>query len=181
MLVLWVLQAKSLKVTQSNAPKVKPAAQDLVFGKQFTDHMLTIKWSAKHGWESPEIRPFANLSLDPSANVLHYASTLFEGMKAYVDKNGQPRLFRPDKNMERMKRTAARLAFPDFDGDTLTQLIKRYVDLDQAWIPNEPGHSLYLRPTMIGTQAGLGVNVPEEVLLYVIASPVGPYYKTGFK
>lgn len=143
--------------------------------------MLTVRWTAKHGWDAPEIRPYAPFELDPSANVLHYASTLFEGLKAYVGKNGEARLFRPDKNMARMKRTAARCAFPDFDGHALTQLIKKFVDVDQGWIPNEPGYSLYLRPTMIGTAPGLGVTAPEEALLFVIASPVGPYYKTGFK
>ena len=83
--------------------------------------------------------------------------------------------------MERMKRSAARLAFPDFDGAKLIELIKKLVAIDRHWIPSETGHSLYIRPTMIGTQAGLGVGASTDVLLFVIASPVGPYYKTGFK
>lgn len=72
--------------------------------------------------------------------------------------------------------------FPQtFDGQQLIQLIKKLVTLDKAWIPSEPGHSLYIRPALIGTQAALGVGATTDALLFVISSPVGPYYKTGFK
>ena len=74
--------------------------------------MLTIPWSSTSGWGIPKIEPYGPLALDPSSTVLHYAPCLFEGMKAYVDKEGTARLFRPDKNMERMNKSAARLAFP---------------------------------------------------------------------
>merc|ERR1712093_643517 len=110
--------------------------------------MLTIPWNSTTGWGTPKIQPYAPLQLDPSSTVLHYAPTLFEGLKAYKGKDGVPRLFRPDKNMERMNRSAARLAFPTFTGDKLTELIKKLVSLDKNWIPSEPGHSLYIRPTM---------------------------------
>lgn len=68
-----------------------------------------------------------------------------------------------------------------FEGSELVKLIKSLVGLDADWIPTEPGYSLYIRPTMIGTQVGLGVAPSTNVMLYVICSPVGPYYKTGFK
>lgn len=75
--------------------------------------MLTIPWSlAKGGWGTPEIKPYGPLMLDPSASVLHYAQELFEGQKAYKDKQGRSRLFRPDLNMKRMRRGAERMAFP---------------------------------------------------------------------
>lgn len=90
-------------------------------------------------------------------------------------------MFRPDKNMERMKKTAARICLPTFDTDELVKLIGKLVALDSNWIPSSRGYSLYLRPTMIGTQASLGVGPPSSALLYVIMSPVGPYYPTGFK
>lgn len=102
-------------------------------------------------------------------------------MKAYKDPQGNVRLFRPDKNMERINTSAARLAFPTFTGQNLIELIRKLVSLDKRWIPSEPGHSLYIRPTMIGTQAGLGVGPSTDVLLFVICSPVGPYYKTGVR
>lgn len=90
-----------------------PPSSQLQFGHTFTDHMLVIPWSHSTGWGAPQIKPYGPLSLDPSSTVLHYACTLFEGLKAYRDANtGTVTLFRPDKNMERMNRSAARLAFP---------------------------------------------------------------------
>ncbi|GAA5885757.1 hypothetical protein JCM16303_006052 [Sporobolomyces ruberrimus] len=170
-----------LVIEKTKKPKEIPPTSQLTFGRTFTDHMLTIPWNSEKGWGAPKIQPYGPLSLDPSSTVLHYAPTLFEGMKAYKSKDGVARLFRPDKNMERMTKSARRLAFPDFTGEHLTTLIKKLVEVDSKWIPTDPGTSLYIRPTMIGTQAGLGVGASTDVLLFVIASPVGPYYSTGFK
>ncbi|GAA6063301.1 hypothetical protein JCM10212_006711 [Sporobolomyces blumeae] len=170
-----------LEVELTKSPKTIPPSSELTFGRTFTDHMLCIPWNSTTGWGAPKIQPYGPLSLDPSSTVLHYAPTLFEGMKAYKSKDGVARLFRPNKNMERMVNSARRLAFPDFSGEALEELIKKLVEIDSKWIPTDPGTSLYIRPTMIGTQAGLGVGASTDVLLFVIASPVGPYYSTGFK
>lgn len=143
--------------------------------------MLTLEWTASEGWHAPKIAPYQNLSLDPSSCVFHYAFECFEGMKAYKDSKGQVRLFRPTKNMERMNKSSSRIALPTFDGDSLIKLIAKFAALEQRFIPDARGYSLYLRPTMIGTQKTLGVGPPGSALLYVIASPVGPYYPTGFK
>ena len=147
----------------------------------FIDHMLSLEWTASDGWLPARITPYQNLSLDPASCVFHYAFECFEGMKAYRDSKGQIRLFRPTKNMARMNKSSARIALPTFDGAALIQLIGKLVALDQRFIPDQKGYSLYLRPTMIGTQKTLGVGPPGSALLYVIASPVGPYYPTGFK
>ncbi|KIY65504.1 branched-chain amino acid aminotransferase II [Cylindrobasidium torrendii FP15055 ss-10] len=169
---------KFIKNTNARAP---PPSESLVFGRTFTDHMLTIPWSLIDGWKEPTIQPYGPLSLEPSATCLHYAQTVFEGMKAYRDDTGKVTLFRPDKNMERMNTSAARLALPTFHGPALLELIKELVRTDKHWIPSEPGHSLYIRPTLIGTQRAIGINPPTEALLFVICSPVGPYYPNGFK
>ncbi|KAI8336697.1 aminotransferase [Chlamydoabsidia padenii] len=174
------LDASKVKVTKSQTLKPLVAHKDLVFGHTFTDHMITADWNEQQGWLAPEIRPYENLSLAPSAVVFHYASECFEGMKAYKDKKGNIRLFRPDMNMARMNRSTARIALPQFEGDELLKLISEYAKLDTRWIPEERGYSLYLRPTMIGTQEALGVNAPTNAKLFVIGCPVGPYYKTGF-
>ena len=143
--------------------------------------MLSVEWTATEGWHSPRITPYQNLSLDPSTCVFHYAFTCFEGMKAYKDSDGQIRMFRPDRNMQRLNQSAARIALPSFDGDALIELIGKLVKLDERFIPKTKGYSLYIRPTLIGTQRALGVGPPASALLYVILSPVGPYYPTGFK
>ncbi|KAJ5610023.1 hypothetical protein N7510_006742 [Penicillium lagena] len=175
------LDASKLTVTKTTTPKELQKPQDLVFGKTFTDHMLSVEWTASDGWHAPRIIPYQNLSLDPSTCVFHYAFECFEGMKAYKDSNGGIRLFRPNKNMERLNKSSSRIALPTVDGEALTKLIGDFVKLDSRFIPDARGYSLYLRPTMIGTQKTLGVGPPGSALLFVIASPVGPYYPTGFK
>jgi len=174
------LSAQSLKIRKADVLKPLVPAKDLVFGSTFTDHMLTVDWKEGEGWKAPEIRPFDKLEFYPSAVVFHYALTCFEGMKAYKGKDGKIRLFRPDMNMKRMNNSVARIALPTFDGDELTKLIGEYLKLDERWIPDERGYSLYLRPTCIGTQETLGVNPSSTAMLFVIGCPVGPYYKTGF-
>jgi len=140
-----------------------------------------VEWKKSSGWGTPKISPYSKISLDPSALVLHYALECFEGMKAYKDSKGQVRLFRPNENMKRMNTSAQRLCMPSFPGDKFLDAIKELIRVDKDWIPNHRGYSLYIRPTMIATEAMLGVHAPAEVLLYVILSPVGPYYPTGFK
>lgn len=145
------------------------------------DHMLSIEWTASEGWLEPRITPYQNLSLDPASCVFHYGFECFEGMKAYKDNKGKIRLFRPDMNMARMNKSSARIALPTFDPATMITLIAKFAALEERFIPSARGYSLYLRPTMIGTQRTLGVGPPGSALFYVIASPVGPYYPTGFK
>ncbi|CCH42546.1 Branched-chain-amino-acid aminotransferase,mitochondrial [Wickerhamomyces ciferrii] len=175
------LDASKLQITKNTSPKQPLPNDQLVFGQTFTDHMLQIKWNDKEGWASPQIIPYGPLSLDPSACVFHYAFELFEGLKAYRDSNDQIRMFRPDKNMIRMNNSADRIVLPTFDGEELIKSIGELIKLDKHLIPKDKGYSLYIRPTLIGTAAGLGVGTPSEALLYVITSPVGPYYSTGFK
>jgi len=143
--------------------------------------MLSLEWTASEGWLPPRITPYQNLSLDPASCVFHYAFECFEGMKAYKDKAGKVRLFRPTKNMARMNKSSARIALPTFNSAAMIQLIAKFAAMEERFIPSARGYSLYLRPTMIGTQRTLGVGPPGSALLYVIASPVGPYYPTGFK
>ncbi|KAG8695732.1 hypothetical protein FRC09_008970 [Ceratobasidium sp. 395] len=183
------IEPSQLVIHKNPNPRPPPSSSSLVFGHTFTDHMIYIPWNVIRGWETPTIIPYGPLSLDPSVTVLHYAQTLFEGMKAYRDEHNKVTLFRPDMNMKRMNRSAARIALPTFNGEALLDIIKTLVKLDSHWIPQEPGHSLYIRPTLnfdrtnaiVGTQRALGVAPPNEALLFVICSPVGPYYKNGFK
>ncbi|KAK7752217.1 branched-chain-amino-acid transaminase bat2 [Diatrype stigma] len=176
------LDPSKLTVTRTTAPKDIKDPATLVFGREFTDHMLTVEWTQEEGWLAPSIVPYQNLSLDPATCVFHYAFECFEGTKAYKDpRTGKVRLFRPDKNMARFNKSAARIALPTFASTALIELLARFAQLEERFIPAQRGYSLYLRPTLIGTQKTLGVGPPGSALLYVIASPVGPYYPTGFK
>lgn len=175
------LDASKVKVTQSNSPSQPTPNDQLVFGSTFTDHMLTIEWDAKKGWNVPEIKPYANLSLDPASCVFHYGFELFEGLKAYKTSDNKITMFRADMNMKRMNKSAARICLPTFDSDELIKLIGKLIEQDKHLVPEGQGYSLYIRPTLIGTTDTLGVSTPDKALLFVITSPVGPYYKTGFK
>ncbi|THH08726.1 hypothetical protein EW145_g2514 [Phellinidium pouzarii] len=175
------IEQNRLQVVKSTNLRPPPPSSSLVFGQVFTDHMLMIPWSATNGWDIPKIQPYGPLSLEPCCTVFHYAQTVFEGMKAYRDGNGKVSLFRPDMNMKRMVNSAKRIALPTFDGDALLELIKELIRIDKHWIPQESGYSLYVRPTLIGTHKAIGVGPPNEALLFVICSPVGPYYPQGFK
>ncbi|KUI53132.1 Branched-chain-amino-acid aminotransferase, mitochondrial [Cytospora mali] len=151
------IDPSKLVVERSQKPGALRKPEELIFGATFTDHMLTVEWNKTAGWGTPSITPYQNLSLDPATCVFHYAFECFEGMKAYKDSKGQIRLFRPDKNMERFNKSAARIALPTFSPDAMIDLIAKLA------------------------KKTLGVGPPGSALLYVIASPVGPYYPTGFK
>lgn len=140
-----------------------------------------IDWKKDDGWSKPKIVPYQNISLEPSCTVFHYGIECFEGMKAFKDKAGNVRLFRPDSNMNRFNLSAERLALPTFENNELLECIKRLIIIDKDWVPSSHGYSLYIRPTLISTSRTLGVAAPTTALLYVILSPVGPYYSTGFK
>lgn len=153
----------------------------LGFGKLFTDHMLTIEWTADQGWADPQIKPLEPFSMHPGAKVLHYAQELFEGMKAYRGVDDKIRLFRPMHNMARMNLTASRACLPAFNGSELLECIRKLCQIDQDWVPHDTSSSLYIRPTMIGTEPTLGVAPSNQATLFVLLSPVGPYFSTGLK
>jgi branched-chain amino acid aminotransferase len=105
----------------------------------------------------------------------------FEGMKAYKNKDGEVLMFRPDKNMARMNSSMTRLAMPHINQDAFLACIKALLRVDESWIPDQEGFSMYIRPTAIGVSPYLGVEASHHVKLYCILSPVGPYYRSGFK
>lgn len=134
--------------------------------------MIKCAWNSTTGWSVPTLEPYGPLSLMPTASVLHYATECFEGMKTYRGYDSRLRIFRPDRNVRRMLHSATRIALPAFDPDELQKLIVRLVSVDgEKWLPkSRPGTFLYLRPTMIATAPTLGVQKPNEALLYIIAT-----------
>lgn len=150
------------------------------FGRIFTDHMVTISWSADEGWHDARIRPREPFSLDPASAVLHYAQEIFEGMKAYRTSGGEIALFRPEENARRFNRSAERMAMPQLPEPVFVQAVEALVGIDREWIPEGEG-SLYLRPFMFASDAFLGVRPASHYIFCVIASPVGAYFKGGEK
>ncbi|PPK98572.1 branched-chain amino acid aminotransferase [Kineococcus xinjiangensis] len=151
------------------------------FGNHFTDHMATATWTADAGWHDDAVVPYAPLTLDPAAAVLHYAQEIFEGLKAYRHGDGSVWAFRPEANAARLARSARRLALPELPEAAFLASVEQLVRADEAWVPTGGESSLYLRPFMIATEAFLGVRPAREVRYLVIASPAGSYFSGGLK
>ncbi|MFI6289232.1 branched-chain amino acid aminotransferase [Streptomyces sp. NPDC051018] len=152
------------------------------FGRHFTDHMVTVKWTEGRGWHDAQLTPYAPLSIDPANMTLHYAQEIFEGLKAYRRPDGSVATFRPDANAERFQSSARRLAMPELPAETFIAACDALVRQDRAWVPAHGGEaSLYLRPFMIATEVGLGVRPAKEYLFIVIASPAGAYFPGGVR
>lgn len=170
-----------IKLASPELRKNKPANEaNLGFGKIFSDHMFTMKYYAGRGWENAEIGPFEPLCLQPTAMCFHYGQEIFEGMKAYRGRSGEIYLFRPMANISRMNASAERLCMPAVDPDLFMDATIKLVLLEKDWIPRGAGTSLYIRPTMIATEAALGVHPANEYLFFIIVGPVGAYYPEGF-
>lgn len=156
--------------------KPLPPVAELKFGQHFTDHIFTSEYSDDHGWYNHQIQPLSDLMLSPAASVLHYGQSLFEGMKAFKHHNGSIHLFRPEFNYQRMSHGAERLCMKVPDQQLFMSGLRELIQTDQRWIPSELGCSLYIRPTLIGTEGFLGVRPSSTYLFFIILSPVGSYF-----
>ena len=141
------------------------------FGDVFSDHMVTMRWSAEQGWHDAQVGPLAALPLHPATMALHYGQTIFEGMKAFWRPNGQRALFRPADHARRFNNSARRMAMPTLPQEHFVAALEALLRADGAWVPRTRGHSLYLRPFMIAVETGLGLRPAEEYLFAVIGTP----------
>jgi branched-chain amino acid aminotransferase len=161
-------------------PKSIPVTKDLKFGQHFTDHWFSAKYVEGRGWTDAKIEPYGKIEMDPAASVLHYGQALFEGMKAFRQADDSIVIFRPDFNFKRMNEGADRLCLACPPRDLFMNGLRELIELESRWVPKEDGCSLYIRPTLIGTEPFLGVRPAREILFYILLSPVGPYYSSGF-
>jgi branched-chain amino acid aminotransferase len=152
--------------------------EDPGFGRVFTDHMVTARWREGQGWHDARVEAHAPFALSPACAVLHYAQEIFEGLKAYRVDGGGVSLFRPDRNAERFRASARRLAMPELPDALFLGSIEALIEADGDWVPGGDG-SLYLRPFMFASEAFLGVRPSAEYLYVLIACPVGAYFKGG--
>ncbi|MFF5992507.1 branched-chain amino acid aminotransferase [Prauserella flavalba] len=174
--------SRTLSTSPASAERVAEVLAAPGFGTHFTDHMVTVEWDTERGWHDPRVRPYEGLSLDPATAVLHYGQAIFEGLKAYRQPDGTISAFRPEQNAARFRRSAARLAMPELPDELFLGSIHELIAVDERWVPTRQGDTLYLRPFMIATEAGLGVNRPSGSYLYsLIASPAGSYFAGGVK
>ncbi|KAK4905788.1 hypothetical protein LTR49_024963 [Elasticomyces elasticus] len=163
------------RLANGHRPVPAPGSAESAAQNMCTDHMILARWTCKAGWEAPLMKASEPLRISPTASVLHYAIECFEGLKLYRGYDGSLRLFRPARNCERMRISAARVTLPDFDPKQLENMIVALCAQDGTkWLPKEhAGKFLYVRPTLISTDPALGVRTPSEALLYVILACFG--------
>ncbi len=149
--------------------------ENLPFGRLFSDHMFVADFY-DGAWHDPRIEPFHNFDLHPATMCLHYGQAIFEGMKASISVDGTPLLFRPELHAKRLNFSAQRICMPAFPEELFMEALMKLVQIDQAWIPPIEGSALYIRPTMIATDAFIGVKPSQSYKFFIITGPVGPYY-----
>jgi branched-chain amino acid aminotransferase len=154
--------------------------ENIAFGKHFTDHMLEVDY-VDGKWQQPQIRPYQPLSLAPSVAALHYGQAIFEGIKAYNDEQGNPRIFRPLDNFYRFNLSAERMQMPTVPEEIFMEGMRTLVSMDRSWIPSLRDHSLYIRPFMFSTDELIGVRPSEMYKFMIILSPSGPYYSAPMR
>ena len=170
-----------IKVTKTGQSKINEVDFDnLPFGSVFSDHMLVCDY--KNGaWGAPEIIPYQPIILDPAAKIFHYGQSIFEGMKAYKDENGDMFLFRPMDNCKRLNISAKRLAIPELPEAYFMEGLKTLLEVDKNWIPTSKGSSLYVRPFVFATGIGFHAS-PANAYKFVIATaPSGAYFSGKVK
>jgi branched-chain amino acid aminotransferase len=151
------------------------------FGRIFTDHMVTIRYTEGKGWHEARVEPYGPIPLWPATAVLHYAQEIFEGLKAYRAADGGITLFRPDANARRFQLSAERMAMPKLPEEVFLAALEKLLEVDRAWVPVKQESSLYLRPFMFASEVFLGVRPAQEYLFMVIASPAAAYFAGGVK
>jgi branched-chain amino acid aminotransferase len=166
-------------VTGRPVPERAEMLADPGFGRYFTDHMFVARYRADEGWYDARLTAYAPLQLDPSTAVLHYAQSIFEGLKAYAQPDGSVATFRPEANAARFARSARRLAMPPVPEDAFLAAVDALVDADRDWVPTGPDQTLYIRPYQMASEPFLGVRPAHEYLFLIIASPAGAYFPRG--
>ncbi|MBI5857225.1 MAG: branched-chain amino acid aminotransferase [Sphingobacteriales bacterium] len=165
-----------IKTTLTRNSKLKEVDfNHLEFGKYTSDHMLVADFY--HGqWNEPQIVPFANLSMSPTALCLHYGQTVFEGMKAFRMIDGRVNIFRIDKHYERFNRSLRRMCMAEIPYEIFEEGMKELMTLDKNWVPNQEESALYVRPFMYASEARFGVKPSDEYRFIIFTGPVGQLF-----
>lgn len=170
-----------IKVTKTIQSRISEVDfENLPFGRVFSDHMFIADYQNGE-WVDLRIVPFENIPTHPATSALHYGQSIFEGLKAYRNDNGDIQIFRPTKNAQRLNLSAARMAMPELPTDLFMQALDTLVSLDQEWVPNSEGSSMYIRPFMFATDEYVGIKASDNYRFIIFTCPVQTYYSAPVK
>ncbi|HEX5167523.1 MAG TPA: branched chain amino acid aminotransferase, partial [Cyclobacteriaceae bacterium] len=157
----------SIAVERTKQSRLKETDfNNLEFGKYISDHMLVAAYDAGH-WQDMKIMPFGEIPMTPAILALHYGQSVFEGLKAFKNKNGDICIFRPHKHSARLNKSLERMCMPEISEDMFIQSLHHLIEFDQEWIPTSEGSSLYIRPLVFATESRFGVKISDKYL-YVL-------------
>ena len=132
-------------------------------------------------WKDPRIVPYGNIAVSPATPALHYAHSIFEGLKAYRSESGEALVFRPFENLKRLNRSAERMCMVAVPEDLYGESLRELISVDRDWIPKTPGASLYIRPFVFSADEYIGIRPSVDFTYMIILSPVGMYYAAPVK
>lgn len=166
----------SIKIEQTQESKLpKVDLNDIPFGRVFTDHMFVADFY-EGDWRECRIIPFGKFNIHPATTALHYGQSIFEGMKAYKDEDGNVSLFRPEMNKIRMNKSALRMGMPELPSGVFMEGLKKLISMEKDWVPTADGSSLYIRPYMFATDEYVGIKPADNFKFIIFCCPVGAYY-----
>ena len=173
-----IMQIPVTQTTHSKLPDVDWG--HLEFGNHVADHLFICQY--KNGeWQQPQIKPFENISLAPTALVLHYGQSIFEGMKAFRMLDGRVNIFRIDKHHQRLNASLDRMCMPSIPYDLFHTALQQLVKIDEAWVPEGDSAALYIRPLVFASEARFGVKVSEEYTFLIMTGPASTLYQKPIK
>jgi len=148
---------------------------NILFGRVYSDHMFTADY--KDGqWSNFKIEPYESLKFQPGSAVLHYGQSVFEGLKAYKNENGEILVFRPLDNFKRINLSAERMCIPQIPEEIFMGGIRELLKIDREWVPGLPGTSLYIRPFAFALDEYIGIRPSDTYKFIIFTCPVGAYY-----
>jgi branched-chain amino acid aminotransferase len=166
------------RVAKSRLPEVD--FKNLPFGKTYTDHMFMADFRDGE-WKNFRIMPYGYMPVSPATPAIHYGQSIFEGLKAMKNENGEALVFRPLDNWKRLNRSAERMCMPLVPEELFMDGLTTLLDLDRNWIPTDEGSSLYIRPFLFSADEYIGIRPSQDFTFMIIMSPAGPYYSTPVK
>lgn len=172
------MEIKINKVSDSKLSEID--FNNIIFGQIYSDHEFIADFK-KGEWQDFRIKPYEDLRISPASPAIHYGQSIFEGLKAYRNPEGEVIVFRPEMNFKRMNISAKRMAMPQIPEELFFDGLNTLLDLDRKWIPNKPNTSLYIRPFMFSADEYIGIRPSQNFKFMIITCPVGAYYAQPVK